>query len=783
MLEFHKNYRKSPALLAAAALFLAGCEVGSSTKGKAPFRAPSGGTSTAAPGATTVEVATPFTVSVVVKDKSGFGIPNVTPTVTASGATSGTTGVTTQGCTVTDRKGISTCTLTATRAQYTAPATGEVYTVSVLTPVRITAAATVTVQSIPRTLRFKQQPAATSAVAAAPMNAQPKLELLDKAGTILDYANIGGTGVVTMSIGSATDATGVLGGDTTEGFDNGSDDFDFTVTGADVTSNDLTINKTGTYTLLATLADNLSGTSITATSSSFTVTAGTASALKFKVQPSTTAATNVAFGTQPIVVQVDANLNEVTTDDSCIVTLTLINGTDTLEAGDQLLASSVTLTMVDGVANYGDPTQSLRIKRIGLTSSPRKYKLRATASGICNGTVNGQTVDSDDISISLALMPYQLQVIQPPSISALNESWVNQPIVGVFDINGALITSDNSTSVIMDQPTGTAPLGQLVGATTLQVTSGVAAFSGLKIFSGNVNHGNKVSTYPFRGINPPLTIQSASTTQYVSQNGFTPAALQFRVQPTSVARNEQLGVVEVKTVDTDGFFCFNDNSSSVQLMYRIGDTGSDGTMENGPGFALGQEECNGNAPAATDCPVTAAQTVVNGIAAFSGFNFTTQGAKRILAYDATTNGPTEIHNENSCVVGGALCGILSDIFAVNSHSTKNKLAFECGNANSCRQPADAAGGGSWTTQPYVSVLDKFGNVVTTDNTTVITMSCVHVLGCGLNGQVQVQVSNGTARFQGLFIDQSTTADVSDIILEATATGLIKVRSNAFTETP
>ena len=171
------------------------------------------------------------------------------------------------------------------------------------------------------------------------------------------------------------------------------------------------------------------------------------------------------------------------------------------------------------------------------------------------------------------------------------------------------------------------------------------------------------------------------------------------------------------------------------------------------------------------------------IAAFSGFNFTTQGAKRILAYDATTNGPTEILNENTCAAGGALCGILSDIFAVNSHSTKNKLAFECGNANSCRQPADAAGGGSWTTQPYVSVLDKFGNVVTTDNSTVVTMSCVHVLGCGLNGQVQVQVSNGTARFQGLFIDQSTTADVSDIILEATATGLIKVRSNAFTETP
>lgn len=735
-------------LLLAAVVFLAGCEVGSQTKGKSPYRAPSGGTSAVTPGTTAVEVATPFTVQVTVKDKSGFGIPNITPTISATGATFGTSGVTITGCTSTDRKGLTTCTLQANRP--------DTYTIAVVSPVKVTAATTVAVASYPRSISFTTNPSAAVSAAGATNLGNPVVNIKDKAGNVITTA----THTVTLSLTSATSTSGgtaTLSGDVDEDASAGVATF--------AAAHLMKVDLIGTYTLTASITDATTGI-ITGTSSSFAITAGSASTLKFKVQPSTTAATNEAFAIQPVVSQTDAQGNEVATDDSCIITLSLMTGTGfaAVEPGDQIFASSTALTMTDGVANFQSPNQSVRISRIGATATPRKYKLRATASGLCNGSVTTQTVDSTDIEVNLAKMPYQLGVIQPPGTAALNEVWTNQPIIGVYDVNGSLVATDNTTNVVMKiQSVATVASGQLLGSTTIQAVNGVVQYQGLKILGASSTMGDGVYTYRFTGYNPPLKISTnpIDSTNYITTNGLTPAAVQFKVQPAnaeggSVAVNQQMGTIVVKTVDSNGYFCFFDNTSKTRLQFRPPVVPDDGDMEQG-GFDIG------------NITSTSIGRVVNGLASFTGISFTTAGPKSIFAMGS--NGATTLTEKES------------DLFAVKDHASDfDHLSFGattliCDPAQpypAC-QPDDAAGAGPWTKQPRVAILDKYGNLNTDANGYVVTIRCVHDEPCSLMGTTSVTVQNGTAFFSDL---QMNVGSKSGILLEATVSPAITITAPA-----
>jgi len=724
-----KPSRYPGAVLAICLIALSSCEVGSATKGKSPFRAPASKNSDVTSATSTVEVATSFNVNVTVKDKSGYGIPNVVPTVTMSKSVTGTTGVTSGGCSSTNQRGITVCSLRASL-----PGT---YSVSVLTPVAITAAATVTVESYPRTLSFSIQPSA-STVSAVVIDAQPKVLVLDKAG---NPVTLPGTVTLTMS---GTPTTAVLSGTTAvaAGAD-GFADFEFS-DAARTIANNLSVNLIGTYNLTASLTHGTTGT-ITATSSAFTIAAGAATKLLFSVSPSASSPTDTAFSLQPVVIQADAQNNAVTTDSTCQVSLSLSGGQ--VSTGDQLLGSTTAMTMTAGVANFAN--QNLRVKRIGGPDAVlSNYQLTATASGSCNGLTAGV---SSQFAITLAGLPRQLRLVQPPGTAALNESWLNQPIIGVLDVLGVPVAGDNLTSISMTKDVAS-PAGTLVGSTTVQVVNGTANFSALKVTGTAVGQAGTYF-YDFTGINPGLTITGLdNVSQVVSANGLTPTQMRFRVQPTSVAVREEMPVIEVKTVDASGFFCFNDNASQVKLSYTP--PSATDRMQQPVGFPLGVF------PAAD---ITGDQNVVNGIASFSGIAFTASGAKQITAIGGTSS--------------PGLTAQPSDIFAINSFSsTKDHLSFTCA---SCLQPNDTTVASGWSQNPKVGVLDQFDNLITTDNTTVVTLTCVQTPTCTLLGTTSKRVTGGIADFSGLGVRMGTAT--TGVLIDATSSPLIKAQSNSFNE--
>src|SRR5438270_3865850 len=81
----------------------------------------------------------------------------------------------------------------------------------------------------------------------------------------------------------------------------------------------------------------------------------------------------------------------------------------------------------------------------------------------------------------------------------------------------------------------------------------------------------------------------------------------------------------------------------------------------------------------------------------------------------------------------------------------SKLGFK-------QQPAGATEGSTLTTQPKVAVEDSSGNVITTDNTTLITLTLVASTGSLQGCTAAVRVSSGVATFTGCQVSEEGTAD-------------------------
>jgi hypothetical protein len=113
----------------------------------------------------------------------------------------------------------------------------------------------------------------------------------------------------------------------------------------------------------------------------------------------------------------------------------------------------------------------------------------------------------------------------------------------------------------------------------------------------------------------------------------------------------------------------------------------------------------------------------------------------------------------------------SNTFAISDFGAPNRLAFGT-------QPSAGASTGQtpWATQPTVRIEDSAGNLVS-NSTALVTMSCVQASGtCSLNGTTSVQAVNGIATFTDL---RTHETGLTDVVLGATAAGLISTQSNSF----
>ena len=252
--------------------------------------------------------------------------------------------------------------------------------------------------------------------------------------------------------------------------------------------------KPGTYTLKAT-----DGSLTSPTSSTFSVTVGSAAQLAFTTQPGGgTSGTTLA--TQPKVSVEDSGGNLVTGNSSAV---TLAIGSQP-GSGAALSCTENPVTASSGVASFAG---------CKITGKAGSYTLKAT-----DGSLTPATSSSISITAGSAT---QLGFTTQPSGGASGAAWSAQPAVSVEDASGNVVAGNTSavTLAIASQPGSGAALSCTANPVT--ASNGVASFAGCKITG-------KAGSYTLKATARNLTTATSST---FSVTAGAAAKLVFTTQP------------------------------------------------------------------------------------------------------------------------------------------------------------------------------------------------------------------------------------------------------------
>ncbi|MGD0387444.1 MAG: hypothetical protein ABSC42_00700 [Tepidisphaeraceae bacterium] len=546
------------------------------------------------------------------------------------------------------------------------------------------------------------------------------------------------------------------------------------------TFSNVKLDTAGSYTLTAS-----DGSLTSATSNSFTVSAAAASKVVYSVQPS-----NVTTGvaeSPSIVVDVEDQFGNIVTTNSSNVTLAVASGPGSL-------SGTVTVAASSGIATFSN----VKLDTAG------NYTLTASDGSLTSATSNSFTV-------SAAAAAKVVYGVQPSNVTA---GVANSPsiVVDVEDQFGNIVTT-NSSNVTLAVASGP---GSLSGTVTVAASSGIATFSNIILDTAG---------------NYTLTASDGSLTSATS-NSFTVSAaaaskVVYGVQPsnvtTGVAENPSI-VVDVEdqfgnivttnssnvtlavasgpgslsgtvtvaassgvatfsnvkldtagnytltasdgalTTATSGSFRVNPAAAS-QVVYVQQPSNVTAGVAESPSIVVDVEDQFGNivtsdssnvalsvasGPGSLSGTVTVAAS--SGIATFSNVILDTAGNYTLTASD------------------GALTTATSSSFTV-SVAAASKVAFT-------QQPTNVQPGNAISPAVTVSVEDTFGNVITS-NSSSVTISLASGPGI-LSGTLTVAAVNGVATFSDLALsatgsytlnatDGSLTSGTSDGFTVGTAT--------------
>ncbi len=267
--------------------------------------------------------------------------------------------------------------------------------------------------------------------------------------------------------------------------------------------------KAGTYTLTAS-ATGL----IQATSSTFSITAGSATQLAFTTEPGGSVAAGTAFTTQPVVTVEDANGNAVTTYATGV---TLSVKTYTAGGGGSssgaVAGCTNPLTPTNGVATFSGCDIT------GAAGPAGTYTLSATSGSF--------SVTSTSITI-VAGTASQLLFTTQPGGTFVEGAAFTQPAVTVEDASGNKVTS-YGTGIAFSIVGYTASNGGTTQGTLGCNTNPLTPSGGVATFGGcNITGSSTAGIYTFHATSGTLT---SSVSASVSIVAGTATQLQFTTQP------------------------------------------------------------------------------------------------------------------------------------------------------------------------------------------------------------------------------------------------------------
>ena len=480
--------------LTATSTGLTGSPLAITATGSANAASLANSTITASPTSITADGTTTSTLTVQLKDANGQNLTTTGGTVTITKAS----GPTVVLSAVTDNNnGTYTATVKGTisgTATFSASLGGSALT-NVSNPATVTL-----VPGTATKVAFTAQP--TNSGPATPLGTQPQVTIQDANGNTVT----GSTAPITLTLTTPAGATLTC---TTNPVN---------ATAGVATFAGCQVNLANTYTLTAASSGLTS-----ATSSAFTIAAGTATKLVVTTQPSASSVAATAFAQQPVVTIQDAQGNTVTSS-TAAVTLALTTGTGTL-------SGTATVNAVAGVATFSG-------LNINLTGTDKV--LTATSAGLTSATT------SPAFTITAGAATKVVYTTQPSASTAAGAAFAQQPVVTIQDAQGNTVTS-STAAVTLALTTGT---GTLSGTATVNAVAGVATFSGLSI---NLTGTDKVLTATATSLtsattSPAFTITAGTATKVAvttQPSASTVAGTAFAQQPVVTIQDAQGNTVNV----------------------------------------------------------------------------------------------------------------------------------------------------------------------------------------------------------------------------------------------
>jgi hypothetical protein len=365
----------------------------------------------------------------------------------------------------------------------------------------------------------------------------------------------------------------------------------------------------------------------------------------------------------------------------------------------QLVGVNGSGAVVAGVVSGGcSATDELGYSNCTVTSSVAgTYNLKVTSPVVFTGG-----------AIAFTQITRSLRFVTQPSTAAVSgTAFATQPTVELLDRVGTRNATGTDTVTLSLTVPGTAVISGVVAQAGV---AGLATFAGLSV--------NIAGTYTF-------TAASGSATS-VASDSFTITAgtaskLGFTTQPSSsTAANIAFATQPIVAVqDAAG----NTVSSSCTITISL-------SSPNG-----GSDSLAG----------TSSRAALAGVSNFAGAGLRVLSTIGGTTYTITATGS-----------GGAGCAALttatSSAFTITLAGVPALLSLRT-------SPGNASLGQVWPTQPVIEVLDAFGNLVSGDNTTVVTIAKTGASPAGpLAGSLSLVAVNGTVTFNGLEIDSAAGAD-------------------------
>jgi hypothetical protein len=593
---------------------------------------------------------------------------------------------------------------------------------------------------------FVQQP--TSSTGGAIITPAVTVQLTDKSGS-----NVAQSGV-SIAVGLSS-GTGTLSGTTTR----------TTNTAGLATFDDLSINLIGSKRLTASSAGLTS-----ATSNSFTISAGPPVRLKIQTEPSATATAGIPFTRQPVLWTIDAGGNQVTTDNGTVVTAARLGGNGTLQG-------TLAATAVKGVVTFANLSHNV-------------------ANTVTIVFTSGALIP--DTSASVQIVPAaaaKLVYVQQPTGTTVGTTIAPPVTVKLQDAFGNDVTT-SGTQVTMALTSGT---GTLRGTLAHSTSSGIVTFGDLSINLAGTKR---------------LTASAGTLTPAVS-NPFDitpglPNSLVFLQQPAnSVAGSPIVPAVTVQVHDALGNIVpVSGISVTVVIVSGTGTLGGSATqITNASGLASFSGltiDLAGNKALSASSPglVTAASatfTIAEGAPAKVHFvqqpTNTVAGAAIApsVAVRVEDSYGNTVHTAGMTVsislpVGsGTLSGMIPQLTAVSGLAMFNSLSIDIAGTKQLtasspgltssvsdsftvsaataaklgftRNPVGGTAGIPFTVQPEISVEDRFGNIATGVEQ-IVKVAIHNNAGPGgtLAGSASLPVNTVTGRadFNGLSIDRAGT---------------------------